>query len=358
MNKLKIVKKVLICIIAVMMIMISMLSALRIQAEVIPDSTEDYVNDYADVISDATFNYIANKNSELERGAEILVVTTEYITSDDLEEFNYELFNQWGIGSVGFDNGVLITLVTKEGKYWVTVGKGLERELSASVLSDILDRCMEDDFDKGNYDRAVRNTFDEIYKIVSNKYNIKVNSGTTSSNKPSSNKTPSYSKSSSSINPIIVILFIVIAIFVVRSMIRNAGSSKVVVVHDRPRPHPNYPPRDRYHEPPRPEVRPQSKPSYYEMESDRYETRRPEPDRPKRESSSNSSWGSSSSSSSSFRQSSSSRSSSNVSSSRASSTPTRSSSSTSRGSSSPSRSSAPSRSSGGGSSRGGGAGRK
>ena len=146
-----------------MMVLISIMSALHIQAMVIPDSTDEFVNDYARVISDDTYDYIASKNSELDNGAEILVVTTEYITSDNLEEFSYELFNQWKIGSDESDNGVLIVLVTKEEKYWVTVGQGLERELSSAVLSDILDQYMEEDFDKGNYDKAIRKTFDEIY---------------------------------------------------------------------------------------------------------------------------------------------------------------------------------------------------
>lgn len=366
----KTIRKIVICIVAVMMILISIMSALRIQADAIPDSTEYYVNDYADVLSDSTERYLDNKNAALDKGAEILVVTTEYISADDLEVFSYELFNKWGIGSAAYNNGVLIILVTKEGKYWVTPGKGLEDELSSSVLTRILENSMETDFDQGNYDRAVRNTFDAVYAIVSKKYGVIEEA-------PKPNYTPPSSSNSSITQPsgspdftwiwiLFVVLLVIIIIKVMISSSRPRNRATTVIYHRPPRPRE----RPRYYEPPRPDPWHDPGPRHDEWEPPRPKEEPKYESRPTQSSSgwsssgssessskSSSSWGSSHRSSPLSSRPSSSSSRSSSSSSRASSTPTRSSSSFSRGTSNVGRST-PTRSSGGGKTRGGGAGRK
>lgn len=140
-------------------------------AKEIPDETDYYVNDYMDVLSQDTENKIIEMNEQLENGAEIIVVTTDYINTDT-EEFAYELFNQWQIGDKNENNGVLIVLVINEEKYWVTVGTGLNDVLDAGTLSDILYDDMEASFDAKEYDQAVLNTFNSIFEIVGKKYGI------------------------------------------------------------------------------------------------------------------------------------------------------------------------------------------
>lgn len=137
----------------------------------IPDSTNAYVNDYMNVLSQETINEINLKNDQLEGGAEILVLTTDYINTDT-EEFSWRVFNQWEIGDSSRNNGVLIVLVVQEEKFWITTGTGLDDVLSAGTLSDILYDHFEEDFDSKNYDRAVLNTFNEIWEILGNKYGL------------------------------------------------------------------------------------------------------------------------------------------------------------------------------------------
>lgn len=137
----------------------------------IPDSTNAYVNDYMNVLSQETINEINLKNNRLEAGAEILVLTTDYINTDT-EEFSWKVFNQWKIGDASRNNGVLMVLVIQEQKFWITTGSGLDDVLSAGTLSDILYDHFEKDFDAKNYDRAVLNTFNEIWEILGNKYGL------------------------------------------------------------------------------------------------------------------------------------------------------------------------------------------
>lgn len=160
-------RRILACAAALAMVMLQVTSVFA--AIDIPDSSEYYVNDYMNVLSLSTKEMINEKNAQLDQGAEIVVLTTDYINTDT-EEFAYQVFNQWKIGDSKKNNGVLIVLVVSEGKFWITPGTGVEDILSPSVLSDLIYDYLEEDFDRGNYDQAVKNTFNEIYKILASRY--------------------------------------------------------------------------------------------------------------------------------------------------------------------------------------------
>lgn len=135
----------------------------------IPDKTDYYVNDYMNVLNQNTIDTINDKNDRLDKGAEIVVLTTDYINTDT-EEFAYQVFNQWGVGDSKRNNGVLIVFVISEAKFWIATGTGVEDVLNSGVVSDIIYDSLEKDFDAGNYDRAMVNTVNEIYRILANKY--------------------------------------------------------------------------------------------------------------------------------------------------------------------------------------------
>lgn len=68
----------------------------------IPSPTSDfYVADYADVLDSDLEAYIIEKNISLyeNTGAQIVVVTVDYLDGMEIEDYAYTLFNQWKIGS-------------------------------------------------------------------------------------------------------------------------------------------------------------------------------------------------------------------------------------------------------------------
>lgn len=141
----------------------------------IPTPTEEFfVNDGADVLNSDTEKYIIDRNAYLssECGAQICVVTVETIGSYDIEDYAYELFNSWGIGSSERDNGVLLLIVTGDELCWCLQGTGLETTLPTSLISRILTEKMEDDFYSGNFDSGARNTFDALFDTVCSIYNL------------------------------------------------------------------------------------------------------------------------------------------------------------------------------------------
>lgn len=147
---------------------------------VVEPTNAGYVNDYANVLSDETEQYIVEKNRALDiaTGAQIVVVTVDFLDGMDIEEYAYTLFNEWGIGDAEKNNGLLLLLAIGEENYWAVQGKGLEGVLSSGTLGDYLYTYLEPDFAAGDYDAGVNQVFDAFYAWFSDYYELNGQMGT------------------------------------------------------------------------------------------------------------------------------------------------------------------------------------
>ena len=144
--------------------------------DIVEPTGQLYVADYANILSAETEQTIVEQVTALKAlcGGEIAVVTIDFLNDLDAEEYAYEIINQWGVGDKDKQNGMVLLLVPGEGKGWCTVGSGLEKYISAGTLDGILNNYLWDDFDAGNYDRAVRNTFAQLLALYESYYGIDV----------------------------------------------------------------------------------------------------------------------------------------------------------------------------------------
>ena len=122
-------------------------------ANILSAQTEQYVNERTKVLSDAC-------------GAQIGVATVEYTGSLSVEDYAYQLANEWGLGDSKKNNGVLLLLVPGEDDYRCIQGSGLERTLPTSTLSTILRSDMEPNWVKGDYDTGVQETVLHFCRIL------------------------------------------------------------------------------------------------------------------------------------------------------------------------------------------------
>ena len=69
-----------------------------------------YVGDYAGVLTDATEQYIIAENQKLAEatGAQIVIVTVDFLDGMEIEDYAYTVFNTWGIGDKERNNGLLL----------------------------------------------------------------------------------------------------------------------------------------------------------------------------------------------------------------------------------------------------------
>ena len=128
---------------------------------VVEAPAEIYVGDYANVLSEETEQYMIEQNQTLAQatGAQIVVVTVDFLDGMEIEEYAYTIFNDWGIGDADKNNGLLLLLAIGEENYWVMQGKGLEGVLSSGMLGDYLYEYLEPDFAAGDYDTGVYKVF-------------------------------------------------------------------------------------------------------------------------------------------------------------------------------------------------------
>jgi uncharacterized membrane protein YgcG len=72
-------------------------------------------------------------------GVELAVLTVHSTGSFDLDDYAAAVFNDWGIGKKGADNGVLLLVVTGSHDVKIEVGYGLESKLTDAKAGEILD---------------------------------------------------------------------------------------------------------------------------------------------------------------------------------------------------------------------------
>ena len=151
-----------------------LLSSVASYASEIPDPTSGFfVADFADVIDDDVEKYIIEKNAGLSdaTGAQIVIAAVNFTGSTPIDDYCYEMFNEWGVGDKSKDNGVLLLMVIGDDDYYIIAGTGLENYLTGGVLGNLLDEYLEPYFAEGDYSAGAKSIFDALYGRLASYYN-------------------------------------------------------------------------------------------------------------------------------------------------------------------------------------------
>lgn len=141
---------------------------------VVSQTEQFYVNDYANILTESTKEYIMNANIELQRKtkAQIVVVTVNSLNGQTIESYATELFRKFGIGDKNLNNGVLLLCSTGERKFRIEVGYGLEGTLTDAKTGQIQDKYIIPYLKHDDYDQGIKNGFTAVLRAVANEYNI------------------------------------------------------------------------------------------------------------------------------------------------------------------------------------------
>ena len=127
-----------------------------------------YVNDYANILSNETEEYIMNKSVALNNvdGTQIVVVTVPNLEGYSIEDYATKLFRNFGIGDKDKNNGLLLLLALEERQFRVEVGYGLEGILpdgkTGRFQDDYIIPYLKDD----KFDEGVKNGYDAFYAEI------------------------------------------------------------------------------------------------------------------------------------------------------------------------------------------------
>lgn len=143
----------------------------------LPEPTNlKYVNDYAGILTADTKNKIVSAGEELfkKTGAEVAVAVIDTTGDLSVEEYGYELFKKWGIGTKGKDNGVLLLVAVEDRKLRIEVGYGLEGILPDGKTGRISDEYILPHFKNGDYDSGILSGYYTLVKETAKEYNVEL----------------------------------------------------------------------------------------------------------------------------------------------------------------------------------------
>ena len=140
----------------------------------IPEATSDfYVNDFANVFSSSEKAQLMEKAialSDEHDGIQVVVTTVKSLDGNSVEDYSYEMYNQYGIGKD--DMGLLILLATEDRKIRVEVGKSMEAYINDSKAGRFIDQYAIPSLKKDKFNEGLINLqgalIDEVVSNIEN----------------------------------------------------------------------------------------------------------------------------------------------------------------------------------------------
>lgn len=181
-----------------------------------------YVNDFANVISEAAVDEMIALGAALEDacGAQVVAVTVEFLEGLDIDEYGAQLYEKWKLGQVDKDNGVLILLAVGDREIGTTLGTGLEGKLSYATIGSYIDDYFIPYAENENYSKGML----EVYRAHCNKiasiYGVSLNKA---SNNNQSNQEYSVGGGVGVVGAIFAIIVLLIIFSIIRTAFRGVG---------------------------------------------------------------------------------------------------------------------------------------
>ena len=139
-----------------------------------PGKPTGFVNDFANILN-------ANDKAELENilsnyqkqsTNEISVVTISSLGDETIDTYAYKLFQEWGIGKKGNDNGLLMIFSMNDRKMRIEVGYGLEQYITDAKASSIIRNILTPAFKSGDYYGGIKTAVSDVIRIMNGEVNV------------------------------------------------------------------------------------------------------------------------------------------------------------------------------------------
>ncbi|MCX5750596.1 MAG: TPM domain-containing protein [Candidatus Saganbacteria bacterium] len=129
---------------------------------------EGMVTDYAYLLTPEYKDKITVLCTTLKEktGAELAVATVKMTAPLDPKTYAVKLFQKWGIGQKGKDNGVLFLVSKEDKRVEIEVGYGLEGMLTDGKVGEILDKYVTPYFKQENYGEGIYQGAQAISLVV------------------------------------------------------------------------------------------------------------------------------------------------------------------------------------------------
>ncbi|MDD5110431.1 MAG: TPM domain-containing protein [Patescibacteria group bacterium] len=129
-----------------------------------PGTPSGFVSDYANLLNAGQRQALEAKLAQFSQATrhELAVVTIPSLQGDTIENFAVGLFQDWGIGKKGADNGILLLIAKDDREMRIEIGYGLEGALTDAQASWIIANVMRPAFRAGQYFEGIDGAVDKI----------------------------------------------------------------------------------------------------------------------------------------------------------------------------------------------------
>ena len=129
-----------------------------------------YINDFAGILSNASYLEQQIIAFEQETSNEISIVAVDTLQDETIEEYAVRLFEKWQIGKADKDNGILLLIAPNERQVRIEVGYGLEGALPDSLADLIIQKEILPAFKRGDYQAGAEAGLLAIMQVIKGEY--------------------------------------------------------------------------------------------------------------------------------------------------------------------------------------------
>lgn len=141
-------------------------------ADIAEPGDDFYYLDEAEVLSEQTEGeiYFCNKLLEEACGAQIVIAAVENTGNYAIDDYAYEMFNEWQIGDKKENNGFLLLMAIEDEDYYAIAGSGMDIKFSSGVIGNYLDKYLEPYFAQAEYDKGAKVFFEAAFERIADIY--------------------------------------------------------------------------------------------------------------------------------------------------------------------------------------------
>jgi uncharacterized protein len=188
-----------------------------------PPPSDRAANDFAGLLAPQTVERLEKLSRSLWQQSRdaVVVVTVESIAPETIEGYAVGLFEYWGIGDEGTDNGILILVAEKERKTRIEVGYGLEGTIPDAEASRIVRDLMLPNFRRGDYNRGVELAVQAVIGKIADERGLEIEGLNSEAPAPVRR-----SSSAGNLSPLIFLLLVVLVLSLKVIAFRRRGTAR------------------------------------------------------------------------------------------------------------------------------------
>lgn len=155
-------------------LLLFMLAVVGLWAQQFPQPMQPprLVNDFAGILTAQQQNTLEQKLVQFDRetSTQISIVSVDDLQGLDVSDYAARLFDRWGIGSKGNDNGILILVkpktATSNGQVFISTGYGLEGAVPDALAGRIRDYDLLPAFRENDYYTGLDNAVNTLMGLT------------------------------------------------------------------------------------------------------------------------------------------------------------------------------------------------